>query len=152
MRAAVAFGVAIEVVTELLSLLHAITPGVLTATWVMLVLLAALACWLRRPVPHFGAFTCRRAGALLPFVVLASLALVVALAAPPNTWDAINYHLEPVLQWAQNGDVAFYPANVQRQLFLSPWAEYAILHFQVLSGTDRSANLVQWFAYGGCIL
>ena len=153
LRAAVVFGIVVVSVTELLSPLHAIRPVVLTAVWAGLVLAAGALCWLwRGRAPTFQV----RRGTLVPLAplgILAALTLVVALLAPPNTPDAISYHMGRVLQWSQHGDVAFYQATAQRQLFLSPWAEYAILQFQVLShGGDRFANLVQWFAYGGCVV
>jgi hypothetical protein len=48
-----------------------------------------------------------------------------------------------------NRDVHFYPAFYSAQLFLSPWAEYAMLHLDVLFGGDRLVNLVEWVSMGG---
>jgi 4-amino-4-deoxy-L-arabinose transferase-like glycosyltransferase len=83
------------------------------------------------------------AGALLLLVGL------TAVAAPPNTWDAMTYHMARVAHWIQNGNVSFYPTAVVRQLDLAPWSEYAIAHLTLLAGSDRMANLVQWFALLG---
>jgi hypothetical protein len=77
---------------------------------------------------------------------------LIALAAPPNTWDAMTYHLARVAHWTANGSVAHYTTNLSRQLFFSPWAEFAVLHFQVLSGGDRLANSVQWFSMAGSLI
>jgi 4-amino-4-deoxy-L-arabinose transferase-like glycosyltransferase len=64
----------------------------------------------------------------------------------------MTYHMSRVMHWFQQGSVAHYPTNILRQLELNPWAEFAILHLQVLSGGDYLANLVQWFSMVGCLI
>ena len=78
-------------------------------------------------------------------VVLLLCTGTIAWIAPPNTFDSMTYHMSRVMHWRQNETVAFYPTSILRQLFSAPWAEYAILHTMILSGTDRFANFVQWF-------
>ena len=75
---------------------------------------------------------------------------VTAFWAAPNTADSMTYHLSRVMHWTQNQSVDYYPTHILRQLFMKPWAEYAILHFQILSGGDSWANFVQWFSLAGC--
>ena len=86
------------------------------------------------------------------WVVGAILAVtgVIAILAPPNNWDSMTYHMPRVAHWSQNGSVAHYPTHILRQLWLGPWAEYAIMHLYLLTGGDRLANLVQWLAFAGC--
>ncbi len=68
-------------------------------------------------------------------------------------WDSMTYHMGRVVHWWANNSVAFYPTNIPRQLYSSPLAEYIVLQFFVLGGgSDRLANLVQWFSFGGCAL
>ncbi|MBP0020944.1 MAG: glycosyltransferase family 39 protein [Cyanobacteria bacterium SBLK] len=55
-----------------------------------------------------------------------------------------------VMHWVQNQSVSHYPTNFLPQLYYTPWSEYAILNFQILSNSDRFANLVQWLAMLGC--
>ncbi|MBF0618797.1 MAG: glycosyltransferase family 39 protein [Candidatus Omnitrophica bacterium] len=81
--------------------------------------------------------------------LLLGVTLFIGVYAPPNTWDAMTYHMPRVLHWAQNHGVMNYPTNISRQLVYLPYAEYAILQAQVLSGSDRFANLVQWMALLG---
>jgi hypothetical protein len=57
-----------------------------------------------------------------------------------------------VAHWIQNGSVDHYPTHIVRQIYLAPWAEFAITQFQVLSGGDRFANLVQWLAMLGSLV
>ena len=73
----------------------------------------------------------------------------VALVSPPNTTDAMTYHMPRVAYWLQNRSVAPYPTSNTLQLYMPPGAEYFILQFQGLLGTDRMANLVQWFGLLG---
>ncbi len=80
----------------------------------------------------------------------ALLLLVIAWLAPPNTNDAMQYHLARVMHWLQDGSLAHYPAAIDRQLWQPPWAELAILNLMGLSGSDHWANLVQWSAFLGC--
>lgn len=82
----------------------------------------------------------------------ATLTLLVAVMAQPNTWDSMTYHLPRVMHWVQNGSVAHYPTHITRQLWISPGAEFALLQLQLLSGADGWANLVQWFSLIGCVV
>jgi hypothetical protein len=84
-------------------------------------------------------------------VVLAFLAALGALT-PPNTWDSMTYHMPRVAHWAQQGSVAFYPTSIPRQNYQAPLAEWAVLHLQILSGSDRLAFAVQWLAFALCAL
>jgi hypothetical protein len=76
---------------------------------------------------------------------------ILAFLAPPNTWDSMTYHMGRVAHWVQNGSVAHYPTHITRQLYLNPWAEFAICHLQILWHGDRFANLVQYSAMLGSL-
>src|SRR6185436_20755509 len=84
----------------------------------------------------------------LGFIVASVLiTFVIAIFAVPSLWDAHTYHMPRVMHWAQNQSVAHYPTNIQRQLWSSPGAEFIVLHFYVLSGTDRFLAFVPWSAF-----
>ena len=70
--------------------------------------------------------------------VLAGLATVVMLSLA---------HAHGPAEWIQRGSIDFYPTAIERQNYQPPLAEFAILHLQLLSGSDRFANLVQWFSF-----
>ncbi len=74
---------------------------------------------------------------------------LVAALAPPNTNDALTYHMPRVVHWIQDRSVAFYPTHILRQLYLSPGSEFILLHLQILGGSDHLANFVQWFSMAG---
>ena len=95
---------------------------------------------------------------LFPRLLLGGVAFIVvtigliALIAPPNTWDSMTYHMSRVVHWIQNHSIANYPTYNLPQLFHPPFAEFVIMHLQILSGGDRFANFVQWFAMFGSII
>ena len=84
-------------------------------------------------------------------LIVIAIALI-AIVAPPNNWDSMNYHMTRVVHWIQNQSVAHYPTSYTPQLYQNPWSEFAILHWQILSGVDYFANLVQLFSMVGCIV
>jgi hypothetical protein len=83
---------------------------------------------------------------------LAVIAVLDALLSAPNTWDAMTYHLPRVVEWMGNRGVQNYPTIDRQQLTMPPMAEYGMMHLDLLYGTDRLVNLVQWLAYVGCII
>lgn len=149
--AAVCFGLLLTAATELLSLFSALRYPTLVVFWGGVSLVAGLcllptwAClktrkrWLENP------------GFLVGICAVLATTLLIALVSPPNNYDSMTYHMARVVHWIQNRSVAHYPTHITRQLYSAPWAEYAIMHLQVLSGGDRFANLVQWFSLCGCI-
>ena len=87
---------------------------------------------------------------VLTLMLAGACTLIVAMAAPPNHWDAMTYHMARVAQWYDHGTVAFYPTPIDRQLWQPPFAEYIILvGYAMLGGLDYLANVPQWIAYLG---
>lgn len=76
---------------------------------------------------------------------------LVAIAAAPNNWDSMSYHLSRIEQWIRLGGVATYATHVEPQLYHPPGAEILVAQFRLLEGGDRFAAIVQWFAYAGSI-
>jgi hypothetical protein len=91
-------------------------------------------------------------GSFAGIAALVAMIGITALACAPNTWDAMEYHLPRVFEWMNNGSVGLYPTIDRAQLAMPPWAEYAMLHLDLLFGGDRLVNLVQWSAYVGSII
>jgi hypothetical protein len=150
--AAVCFGLLLTAATESLSLFSAIEYRYLAAFWgttTALALGSLLSKWTR---PKIRVTRIESPGLLIGIAVVLVTTLLIALVSPPNNWDSMTYHMARVVHWMQNKSVAHYPTHITRQLYSAPWAEYAIMHLQILSGGDRLANLVQWCAMSGSII
>jgi len=156
LSAAVTWGVLLAATTEILSLFKAISFWPILGTW-GLYLVAAILCWIKivgNPIdlikdfkmPNIPRFEFFLLGSI---VFIACVVGLIAMIAPPNTYDSMTYHMARVMHWIQDESVAYYPTHILRQLYLNPWSEFTILNFQVLAGTDRLANLVQWFSMIG---
>ena len=157
--AAIVWALLLTISTEIFSLLKFITFDWLLSFWCLLdISLIAFLYHSRfsihtlKNLPPITRFNIpERIFAFILFVIIITTA-VVAVIAPPNTYDALTYHMPRVFHWIQNQSVSPYPTWIPRQLFLNPWAEFAILHFQILSGGDYFVNLVQWFSMIGCLI
>lgn len=156
LTASVMAGVLMVCFTEGLSLLGALSPAEILTLWVVAGGLLAWRVWRQR-----GTLVWANPSAAWPGgvdrLLLVSVGLLVgflgvlAVIAPPNTYDSMTYHMSRVVHWIQNNSVYHYPTSIGRQLFLPPGAEFAILHLQLLTRGDRFANLVQWSSLVGSL-
>jgi hypothetical protein len=167
-HAATVWGVLVVVLTEVLSAFHKLTVPGLSAGWLILDTIAVwylyrrTGCWrslqirsrISTFVSRFGEQLREAEDLALISMVVVLLCLVGLTAAfcPPNSWDAMEYHMPRIVHWLQNQSVGFYATNETKQLYMAPWSEYAMLHLHALSGGDYLDNLVQWFSLAGCVL
>ena len=152
-------GLLVTLMTELLGAFRLLAHGPVVAVWSSV--FVGLLAWFVRSRRHATAQPSvrdRTPFTLTELLLLGYLAVVVtftamlAWVAPPNTWDSQTYHMSRVMHWVQNRSVDFYPTAILRQLHSNPWAEYLILHLQLLTGTDRLANFVQWASMVGSLV
>jgi hypothetical protein len=151
LRACVALGVATAVVTELLSPFHLLRRGPLTFAWLLLLTLAAFRFRARPKLPRIAIRPLEAALSLAIAAIVAVVAFTSAIS-PPNSADAMAYHMPRVVYWAQAGSVAFFPTPYFNQISLQPLAEYFALHTYLLSGGDRFVNLITCAAFLGSIV
>ncbi len=153
LRAALLWGVVVVVMTEALSLLGAINVFGLSLGWGISLL--AGSGWLlwrclknrKISIPHWPQLEHWTDRTLLfGIVLIVVLTALVSWFAPPQTWDAMIYHMSRVAHWAQEEAVTPFATGIEVQNSRPPWAEFVILHFYVLSGGDRLANAIEWFA------
>ena len=139
--------------TEILSLFEGIGFESLLLAWlIFLALCTVVLCLISRRKANFSSLfqlkislSAKCAAAAMVCILVGTLA--VALLYPPNNWDSMTYHMSRVMHWIGDHDIGYYPTSNIRQLYMMPLAEYAILHLQVLCGSDLYANLVQWFSF-----
>ncbi len=146
LRGAVFFGTVTVAITETLSPFHLLNRGTLATAWILVLAYAIWSRYKSTPV---------RIRASLPdvllLVVIATILVtlaVIALKSPPNSTDAMAYHLPRVVFWGQQHSVQFFATPYLNQIMLQPFAEYLMLQTYILSGGDHFINLVQWF---GCL-
>jgi len=135
--------------TEFLSAGNLLARPALTAAWIAAIA-AAVAYFRVRPREDLRRPALDYTDWILIAGIAAVLAIValVALLSPPNSSDAMAYHLPRVLFWAQQRSVRFFATPYLNQIMLQPFAEYLMLHTYILSGGDHFVNLIQWF---GCV-
>ncbi|MFH0754501.1 MAG: glycosyltransferase family 39 protein [Candidatus Omnitrophota bacterium] len=136
--------------TPLLSAWHALCPSGLAIFW-GLALAGAAVLWQRSSLGmSFPMMSRLEKWMLLVWVVFMGALAFLAVYVPPNSWDAMTYHLSRVAHWQHQQSTGYYPTNIGRQLWTMPLAEYLMMHLQILSGGDVWANMVQWVAWVGC--
>lgn len=154
LAASVGWGGAVTFLTELLSYFNMLNRICLSVGWVTLAIIAGVLFSRSGPIPRTFEVPMRsRFDKFMIFSIVGILlsTFAISVVSPPNTNDSMTYHMSRVMHWYQQGNVAHYPTNILRQLELNPWAEFAILHLQSLSGGDYLANLIQWFSMVGCL-
>lgn len=157
---AIFWGVILTFVIELLSMLKILDfSWILTVWMVTLFILFSYYFYIpKRRVPILNCINNIKKISLynqlllfMIFVIVSSI-FIIAIVAPPNNGDSLTYHMSRIMHWQQNRSVFHYPTSNQRQLFLNPWAEFAIMNFQILSSGDHYANLIQWLSMVGSII
>lgn len=153
--AAVIWGVAITAITEGLSVFHALDITWLSISWcLVLVSLSGIYLHVKGIDPPHSEYRIDPFNKLLLLciAVIVITTGIISLIAPPNNYDSMAYHMSRIMHWIQNQSVDHYPTSIINQIQMNPWAEFAIANFQILSGGDRFANLIQWFSMFGCII
>lgn len=148
-------------ITELLSIFYLITRTALIAAWLVILIAvfifllkssrkAASARPASRPAVHLPSH-------LMPIDIFLSATIMtvlatigaIALVAPPNTSDAMEYHLPRMIFWVSNHSVRNYPTPDYAQLIQGTAAEFLTLHSYLLWGGDRLVNLVEFLSLIG---
>ena len=155
----VIWGTVVVLVTEGLSLFNQLTYSSLTISWIILDMLAGSILLnnvikagfkpIRLQFPTLQRFEYFMLAAILIIILTTGL---IALVAPPNSFDSMNYHMSRIMHWIQDRNVAPFPTNITKQVNLTPGTEFEILQFQLLSGGDGLANLIQWLSFIGSII
>ncbi|MBD3411283.1 MAG: hypothetical protein GF419_13895 [Ignavibacteriales bacterium] len=151
-----ALSLIVAIVTQLLSLPSLLVPEVVVPFWALVALAFG---WFGREgwamILESARRLLRRYNELSPAykaVVLGTSAIVlgagvIAWFAAPTTVDADHYHLSRVEFWFQNGNIELHPNLDARQAYFSPFYEYILLHWRLLSDDVFLLNLVGYFFF-----
>ena len=159
LRAIVLCGVAVWALTEGLGSVRLLSRQPLAIGWAVVIASAVCVWAITDPSRARLRSEPRPSGSgpvlwisILGIAAVLAVTAVTAATSPPNSADAMAYHLPRVVYWAEQHSVRFFPTPYLNQIMLQPMAEYAMLHTYLLSGGDRFINFVQWFALVGCIV
>ena len=152
LRTLVALGVTALAVTEILGSFHLLTRSALVVTWA--VFGAAVMVQLRKNRPQLQRPSISLLDGVTVFAICCILALtsITAALSPPNTFDALAYHMPRVVYWSQSQSVDFFPTTYLNQISFPPLAEYMTMHMYIITGNDRFANLIVWAAFAASII
>jgi 4-amino-4-deoxy-L-arabinose transferase-like glycosyltransferase len=153
----VTMGVLITLSTEALGIFHAITGTAIQSFWGSIIIITLFLFFKVRTRKILNPFSFKMNtrfewGILFTISIYFFITLIIALIAPPNTNDSLQYHMSRVMHWIVNHSVDFYATSIDRQLWMPPFAEYSILHLYLLAGNDWFVNLVQWFSMAGSVV
>ncbi|MBN3040096.1 MAG: hypothetical protein JW867_03135, partial [Candidatus Omnitrophica bacterium] len=73
--------------------------------------------------------------------------IFLILYVPPNSWDAMTYHLSRVAYWLQNGSIKHFFTHYWGQAVNAPNTEFLYLWMMVGSKLDRFCGFVQFSCY-----
>lgn len=160
LRSSLIWGLAAVLLTEGLSIFHALTRENVAIAWGAgaVLFMALIFCVpdnkVKRPGFWFTGISISKTGGIFLSVTaaIAGITGINAFCSAPNNWDSMTYHMPRIMHWIQNQSLEPYPTAILRQLYQPPGAEYLILQFQILSGNDRLANGVQWFSFLGTLI
>jgi hypothetical protein len=167
LRSVPAYALAVYVIAyaELVLLVAVLSLADLVVRWALLagmaaMLVAGVVTWAlagRPGPPSLGSAVRTLALALRdpPLAILATAVAVgfayitaLALFTPPNTLDALWYHLSRAAIWKQEHSVGYIPdVNDARLNANPPVGEIAVLYTMVVAGTDRFVTTVALAAY-----
>lgn len=148
----------IVVVTEIFSLISAINPVSIITFWsgmtlILLIYLFKKHFFKQINIINFyrkilGKFLCFSS---LEKILLISIVLMLiglffqGMFYPPNNWDSLTYHMSRIMYWLSNENVNHFPTHILRHLYQPPFAEYLIMHINLIQGNDYFANSIQLF-------
>ncbi|MEO6150245.1 MAG: glycosyltransferase family 39 protein, partial [Mucilaginibacter sp.] len=82
---------------------------------------------------------------LSAIAVLLILVFAQGIIYPPNNRDSLTYHMARIPVWISQHSVEHFPTHIVRQLYQPPFAEYMIMHLNILNHSDYFSASVQFF-------
>ncbi len=154
------FSIVLTAITELLSLFHQVNYKGIFFSWVLITSINFFFLFYNRKkiektfkklqstilnsVKKIRKFDFLLSGLVVGILILIFIQGVIY---PPNNWDSMTYHLGRIVQWLSQNSVEHFPSHIFRQVYQPPFAEFVMMHFNVLSNADFFANSVQFFFF-----
>jgi hypothetical protein len=79
-------------------------------------------------------------------------ALVMGICSAPNNGDVLIYHLPRQLLWISQGSVFPLAMPYSHMHQMPPLTEWIGVQLYLLTGSDRFHFLIQWSAFGACLI
>jgi hypothetical protein len=155
LKASLLWGILVVISSEFFSIIQSLTRDYLTVFWLLALLIIlfigqrtkTMDDGFRHARKVFYSLATNPSKIIISLITILVLILLVAVISPSNNGDSIQYHMPRVRHWAQNWSLAHYPTAYKAQLWNPIWAEISILQLRLLWGSDRLANLVQYFSF-----
>lgn len=151
------FSVVLLIITELAGIFRQLNFGFVFLSWVVISISIWFALFLIRDKTKlfidyiwlsFRAFL-KSVKVKPAFYILISLLLLVFIQGiinPPNNWDSMTYHLSRIAAWISQQSLNHFQTHITRQVYQPPFAEFVILHVNLLARSDYFSNAVQFFS------
>lgn len=140
----------IVISTEFLSFFNSINTLNIRIFWAILILVSlSLTYFLKEKIFFLKEINLLKNNfkfELFFILLILILTFINSLIYPPNTLDAMTYHMPKIMHWIQNSNINFYPTDDLRQLVMAPFSEFVILHIYLIFNSDIFSNLVQWYS------
>ncbi|MEI6332714.1 MAG: glycosyltransferase family 39 protein [Pseudanabaena sp. ELA645] len=151
------YGLIISLLTEILSVSRSLNFISITIFWIILLIINLINLKFQSIKNLYSRFINKiflniNSPTFNTILIILIICLVTAIISPPTNWDVMTYHMPRVMHWIQNQSTAHYPTNNIRQISFPAGAGYIVTQFQLLTGNDLFANLLQWLAFLGSIL
>jgi hypothetical protein len=155
--------------TETLSLGNLISSTAIRLTWTIIILSAVVLAWhverkkfgsiesLKEAI-HLGMAKLMHRNwthyLIIALILIQLFAILVAifLYPVPNNGDSMRYHMVRVLRWEFQNNVSHFATHNTPQIAFPPFAEFVILHLNLIIGSDHLARIVQWLATIVCLV
>ena len=136
------FGIIIVISTEFLSFFNYLNHFSIKLLWLIIFVIALIILSKKKFFNISYEILSHIVYKILYILLVFLLTFITALIYPPNSLDAMSYHLPKVMNWIQNSNLSFYPTNDLRQLALAPFSEFALLHLYLIINADNFSNLL----------
>lgn len=146
-KSILSFGFTTYVITELLSLINNLNLyGIITSWLVVSIILIFKTKSKIDLFCFFKKIKCFTVTQKIYFIIICLIFLLIlfqGIIYPPNNWDSLTYHMSRIMYWLGNENLNHFPTHILRHLYQPPFAEYIIMHVNVLQGNDYFSNSIQ---------